>query len=173
MRKALPFVLMLLTACGGPQAEDETAVTYRAKFKTETTAKVIFPFPTDLSASEIEQGLQLGDRGRLVTTNEGIGLELSGAQEVEVKFAGTVKTLGKGDTIPDAQLSRQLPDAATTERYFQVNKGGGSALINIEFEYSATRDCGGQCGGSRSWKYTGPVGLSVQQISVEFTESTR
>jgi hypothetical protein len=65
-----------------------------------------------------------------------------------------------------------VPDASTTERYFQVNKSG-SALINIEFEYSATRDCGGSCGGSRSWKYTGPVGLSVQAVTVEFTESTR
>ncbi|MFZ5467882.1 MAG: hypothetical protein ACOZIN_00480 [Myxococcota bacterium] len=166
-----------LCACGPPpQTKDEAAVTYRASFTAEggVNAKVVFPFPVDGAALVVEQGLQVSDAGtaRMENAQEGSGLALEGNGYVEVTFsAPKVKGLGSGG-IPEAMLSRPVPDGGMGDRYMRVNKGG-SASVQVEFEYTASRDCGASCGGKRSWTYQGPVGLSLQEVPMGFSEEKR
>lgn len=174
MKKVLP--LLLLLGCGAPpQKKNEAAVTYRAKFTAEpgVLTTVTFPFSGDNAQRTVEQGISVTDGGtaRLESSNEGIGLTVEGRGTVEASFTGTVTGLGEGE-IPEAALSRSRVENGGTVASFYVNKGG-TALVNVELEYTADRDCGGSCGGKRSWKFSGPVGLSVQEVSVEFTESKR
>ncbi|MBI3183114.1 MAG: hypothetical protein HYZ28_13330 [Myxococcales bacterium] len=167
--------LPLAASCGGPpHRKDEARLSYRAAFTAEpgVNAKVIFPFPNDGAQLSVEQGLSVSDGGtaRLESTPEGMGLAVEGKGQVEAAFAQErVKGLPAGEGVPEASVSRPVPDGGTGDRYFRVNKGG-SASIQVDFEYSATRECGPMCGGKRSWTYRGPVGLSLQEVQTSFTE---
>jgi hypothetical protein len=68
------------------------------------------------------------------------------------------------------KLSRA--DAAPNAYLFSVNKGG-SALVQVDYSFTASRDCGSGCGGSRAWNYAGPVGLGPQPITVNFKETPK
>lgn len=170
-------VALLLSACGGPQAQDEASLIYRASFRAEPGVQttVVFPFVGDGAAAQVQAGLTVTDGGSVTVEDqpEGRGLVVAGQGAVTVLYDGAkVKGVDRGAGVPQAQLTRQVPDAGTTERYFRVNKGG-VANVQVDFEYTATRDCGPGCGGSRSWTYLGPVGLAVQQVSVVFSEAKR
>lgn len=181
MRRALPGLglgVLLGAGCGGgpPQAKDEAAVVYRAAFTSAggVNTTVIFPFPVDGAELQVQQNLMVSDGGtaRVENTAQGLGLAVEGFGHVEASFsAPKLSGLGNGG-IPEAALSRPVPDAGTEERYFHVNKGG-SGSTQIDFEYSATRDCGEGCGGKRSWTFQGPVGLSLQAVTTSFVEETR
>lgn len=164
--------------CGAPpsQAKDEAAITYRAAFNAEAgvNAKVVFPLPDDASQFTVTQGLVVSDGGTatIEAFAEGTGLAVEGRGSVSATFVGArVKGLGEGG-IPDAVLSRPVPDGGAGDRYFRVNKGG-SALVAVSFEYTASRDCGTACGGKRSWKYEGPVGLALQEVATTFSEEKK
>jgi len=178
-RGLIAAALGLALGCGGPppQTKDEAAVTYRAAFTSEAgvSAKVTFPLPDDASQQLVTQGLVVSDGGtaRVESSPEGTGLALEGRGRVEASFTSKqVKGLGEGTGVPEAVLSRQVPDGGTGDRYFRVNKGG-SAQVAVEFEYTASRDCGGGCGGKRTWKYEGPVGLSLQEVATDFSEEKK
>ncbi len=162
--------------CGAPpQRADEAAVTFRAAFSAEqgVVTRVIFPWIADGAAAEAEAGLTVSDGGtaKWETTADGLGLALEGKGFVEASYsAPRAAGLGNERGIPEAQLTRGVPDAGTAQRYVQVNKGG-AATAAVEFEYTASRDCGGGCGGKRGWTFDGPVGLSRQEVSMTFTEA--
>ena len=166
-----------LAACGpSPQGKDEAAITYRARFSAESgvSTQVHFPAPTDGSQAELLSGLVVsgGGTATLASPDAGGGLVLSGRGEVEATFsAARVKGLGS-EQVPQAELSSGVPDAGAGERVVRVNKGG-SAQAQLEFEYTAERDCGAGCGGRRTWKFSGPVGLGPQQVSMTYEETHR
>lgn len=162
----------LALGCGGPpQRKDEAAVTYRAAFTSEAgvSAKVVFPFPTDAASSRVRDGLSVsGGTAQVEQTSEGTGLAVEGKGRVEATFqADRVAGLGEGG-VPEAAISRLVPDGGTAA-LFRVNKGG-SALLPVELEYTASRDCGAGCGGRRSWKMQELVGLGLQEVQLEFSE---
>lgn len=168
--------LLALASCGGPlHQKDEASVTYRAAFSSEAgvNTKVLFPFPDDGAQLQVERGLvSSGGSFRLESSAEGVGLSLEGRGRVEVSFrADKVKGLGEGG-IPQASLTRSVPDGGIGDRYVRVNKGG-SATLPIEFEYTAARECGDRCGGRRSWTFSGNVGLALQEVSMSFVEEQR
>ncbi len=169
---------LLCLACGSPpQKKDEVALVYRAAFRAEAgvSTKVVFPWIADGTAFEVQQALSVTDGGTwaIEDSPEGVGLAVTGFGNHAVTFNGSkVKGLEASQGIPAAALTRLVPDGGPGERYFKVNKGG-TALVNVDFEYTAIRDCGAGCGGTRSWTYLGPVGLSVQTVSMEFSEATR
>jgi hypothetical protein len=163
-------------ACGEtPQRPDEAAISYRVGFTAESgvVTRVIFPWIADATAAGAQTGIAVTDGGsaKVETTTDGAGLAVEGKGHVEASYsARRLPGLGNERGIPEALLTREVPDGGLGERYVQVNKGG-AASAQIQFEYSASRDCGSGCGGTRSWKYTGPVGLSRQVVSMEFTEA--
>jgi len=157
-----------------PQTKDETAVTYRASFSAEpgVGTKVVFPWIGDGAAFAAQSALSVSDGGSFAieTDNEGLGLALSGQGDVSVSFSDAhVTGVGSGTGVPEASLTRPDPDGGY---FFRVNKGG-KALVNVQFEYTASRDCGDKCGGTRSWKYSGPVGLALQQVTLQYSEEKR
>jgi hypothetical protein len=165
-------LLMAASGCGGPQARDETAITYRAGFKAEAGAstKVFFPFPVDAAASEVSEGLSVTDGGTAsVLSDGGTWLVVSGRGEIEASYRATKSKAFGEESIPSAQLSGEVPDAGPDVRYVTVNKGG-TASAQIQFEYTASKDCGGGCGGKRSWTFQGQVGLSRQEVQMTFVE---
>jgi hypothetical protein len=166
---------MIATACGSPppQTKSQVSVTFRAGFVAEpgVSAAVLVPFPTDGTEAKILEGLLLTDGGsvRLATIFEGTGLSVEGHGSASASFSvEALEALG-GDGIPDAGMTLQVADGGTEARYFKVNKGGSSTM-KIDFEYTVSRDCGRGCGGKRSWTFSGPVGLSVQEVATTFKE---
>ena len=163
-------------ACGpAPQRTDEVAVVYRAVFQAEAgvNTEVVFPLPGDGTADAVLAGLAVTDGGTAARkdTPEGPGLSVQGRGRVEATFsAQAVKGIADGTGIPEAALTRQVPDAGAGTYYVRVNKGG-AAIAQIDFEYTASRNCGAGCGGSRGWTYAGSVGLALQQIDLRFTEA--
>jgi len=177
--RAMSFITVgLALGCSAPpQTKEETAVHYRASFSAEpgVATKVVFPWLGDGAAFAAQSGLSVSDGGSfaLETDNEGLGLAVSGQGDVSVSFDDAhVTGVGSGKAVPEASLTRLAPDGGTTEYLFRVNKGG-KALVNVDFEYTASRDCGAECGGTRSWKYQGSVGLALQQVSLQYSEEKR
>lgn len=182
--RRLVAALALTLACGGPpQQTTEAAVVYRASFTAEegVSTKVVFPLPDDASRPSIESGLSVTDDGVLVTDGgvvsyvsmpEGVGLALEGHGKIEATFsAKAVRGYPDSTGAPDISLTRRIGDAGTNYA-FAVNKGG-SPVAQVDFEYTASRDCGAGCGGSRSFKYAGPVGLAVQTVTLNYVEEKR
>ncbi len=170
------LAMALISACGSPppQAKSQVAVTFRASFQAEpgVTAAVLVPWPIDGTESEILKNLELSDGGsvRLATIFEGTGLSVEGHGSASARYsAQSLEALGTGDGIPAAAMTLQVTDAGLGDRYFKVNKGGSSTM-KVDFEYTVSRDCGRGCGGKRSWTYSGPIGLSVQEVATTFTE---
>ncbi len=166
----------LLWACGQtPQQPDEAQLTYRVAFTAEqgVVTRVLFPWIGDGASSAAESSITPLDGGtaKVEASTDGTALALEGKGHVEWEYrVSRARGLGNERGIPDAQLTRAVPDGGVAERYVQVNKGG-AASAQIEFEYTASRDCGSGCGGTRSWKYAGPVGISRQVIEMDFTEA--
>ncbi len=163
---------LLLASCSGPpQKQDEAQVVYRAGFTAEqgVITEVLYPFPSDGLQDAVDAGLTVSDGGtvKVVDDQQGPALSVTGQGTVTASFTGFhVKGLPAGSGIPAASLSRGSVDAGY---YFRVNKGG-SASAQIDFEYTVSRDCGGGCGGTESWKFSGPVGLALQVLQLSFTE---
>ncbi|MGQ0507296.1 MAG: hypothetical protein ACT4TC_18480 [Myxococcaceae bacterium] len=178
MKQRIATLALVLSACGpAPQTKDQAAILYRAGFSAEAgvVTKVIFPWIADGTAAEAEAALSVTDGGtvKLETTLDGVGMAVEGKGTVTATYAATrAQGMGGGEGVPEAQLTRPVPDAGTATRYVQVNKGG-AASAQIEFEYTASRDCGAGCGGKRGWKYEGPVGLSRQEVLMVFSEEQR
>lgn len=172
----IALLALLGVACGKapPQREEEAKVTYRVAFEAETgvVTRVYFPWVADGAVTTVQTGLAVTDGGTasVESTQDGLGLLLEGKGRVEASFeGGRVNGLSNPGGIPDAKLTREVADGGVGDRWVQVNKGG-SATAQIEFEYTAQRDCGGGCGGRRSWTFSGPVGLSRQVVPMQFTE---
>jgi hypothetical protein len=168
----------VVTSCGAsPQARDEASITYRIKFSAEPGAstRVIFPLPTDAAQQSVENTIQVADGGTfsLVDQAEGLGAALDGHGDAEASFlVKNLKGFPESSGAPDASLSMHQPDAGPAEMYLRVNKGG-FATVNVEFEYTASRDCGNGCGGTRSWKFSGAVGLALQSVHMDYVEENR
>lgn len=167
---------VIAAGCGSPppQTQSQVSVTFRAAFQAEpgVSAAVLVPWPNDGLASTILAGLQLSDGGtaRVATIFEGDGLSVEGHGSAEASYTvEALEALGSGDGIPDAGLTLQVADGGIEQRYFKVNKGGSSTM-KVQYEYTVSRDCGRGCGGKRSWTFSGPVGLSVQEVVTTFKE---
>ncbi len=170
---------LTLSACGGPpQRKDEATVVYRAGFTAESgvTTQVVFPFPSDGTAAQVEAGLVVTDGGSArvqVLDGGGGGLAVEGRGHIEASYSSLrVKGLAESEGIPAAGLTRQVPDGGAGDLLVHVNKGG-SSVATVDFEYTVGRDCGGGCGGTRSWKFQGPVGLGEQEVPMTFSEEKK
>lgn len=168
--------MLVLSACGPPpQAQDEASVVYRLKFVAEASANttVTFPLPLDAAKDAILMGLVAPDGGTIsyatgVTVD--IGTSLTGRGELEAIFTSKkVPGWPSSNEAPLAMLSRAVPDAGPNDFYIHVNKNG-AAMAQVEFEYTASRECGNGCGGKRSWKFSGPVGLALQPVTMTYVE---
>jgi hypothetical protein len=42
--------------------------------------------------------------------------------------------------------------------------------VPVEFEYTATRDCGAGCGGKRSWTYKDTASPGLEPVSMTYVE---
>jgi hypothetical protein len=172
------LAMAALAACGGtPQAKDEVAVSYRASFRAEAgvQTEVVFPFPSDALAADIQSGLSVSDGGafEVKDTNEGRGLSLVGRGDVSISFSSArLKGLGSGTGIEGGGLHRLVPDAGVSDYSFRVNKGG-TPTAQVDFQYELKKDCGDQCGGTKRWTYAGSVGLGPQQVTVNYTETSK
>ena len=160
-----------------PQSQEEVAVTYTATFRAEAgvQTEVVFPFPSDALADGVAAGLTVTDGGTATVkdTMEGKGLSVVGRGDITASFtAGRMKGLGSGTDIPGGGLTRQVPDAGVSDYYFRVNKGG-TPLVQVNFQYDLKKDCGEKCGGEKKWTYAGSVGLALQQVTVNYTETAR
>ena len=170
--------MLALLGCGPPaQMQDEATITYRLKFTSSQAVqtRVIFPLPDDPAQMPIMSGLIVADGGSVtyIMANEGLGAALDGLGHAEASFF--VKNLGGidgGSGVPDVKLSMQVPDAGPADVYLRVNKAG-TGNVSVEFEYSASRDCGNGCGGKKSWKYSGDVGLARQEVHMDYVEEKR
>ncbi len=170
MRRAL-LPLLLVSCSSPPQTKSEAAVVYHAGFRAEpgVMTEVLFPFSGDGLASAIQNGLSVSDGGSvsLVSDQQGPAIKVSGQGVVDATFsADRLAGLTSGTDVPNAILTRGSVDGGY---YFRVNKGG-SASCDVEFEYTVSRDCGGGCGGKRSWTYSGQVGLALQVVKLSFNE---
>ena len=178
MRSKVIALAAVTAACGGPpQAKDEVAVNYRASFGAETgvQTEVVFPFPSDALAADIEAGLLVSDGGTATVkdTNEGRGLSLVGRGHISVSYSSAkLKGLGSSTAIEGGGLTRQLTDAGVSDYTFRVNKGG-TPLAQVDFQYQLEKDCGDKCGGTKRWSYAGSVGLGPQQVTVNYTETSK
>ena len=177
-RLSLMVPALVGLACGGaPQTRTEAAVVYRAGFSAEegVTTRVTFPLPDDAAQLAVESGYSVTDGGTVtfVMGDQGIGLALEGKGTQSASFvAKAVKGYADGSGPPEAKLTRPVPDAGVNDYFFSVNKGG-SAVAQIDFQYTASRDCGVGCGGSKSWSLTGPVGLALQEVTLSYVEEKR
>ncbi len=174
--------MLALAACGGPQSQTEAAVTYHVKFVAEAgvSTSVTFPFPVDGSHDIVLSNLSvLNDAGTLMEvavrgdTGDGgdIGLMLSGFGTVEAEvMVMNASGFPSSNGAPDAGLSMQVGDAGVDTHYIRTNKGG-MPIVSVTFEYTATRACGGGCGGEKSWTYTGDVGLGPQAVQMTYVEN--
>ncbi|MFT3835824.1 MAG: hypothetical protein QM723_02365 [Myxococcaceae bacterium] len=170
MKRAL-MPLLLASCSGPPQKQDEVQVVYRAGFSAEqgVMTEVLFPFPNDGLEGALDAGISVSDGGTaaLIDDQQGPALKVSGQGAITASFTGFhVKGIPTGTGIPAASLTRGSVDAGY---YFRVNKGG-SASADVDFEYTVSKDCGGGCGGTESWKFSGPVGLALQVLQLSFTE---
>jgi hypothetical protein len=167
-----------IVACGGPpQAKDETSATFHAGFRAEAgvQTEVVFPFPDDALADAIAAGLVVSDGGTATVkdTVDGRGLSVIGHGDVSVSFSeARLKGLESGTTLAGGGLTRQVPDAGTSDYWFRVNKGG-TPQAQVDFSYELSKNCGDKCGGSKRWSFAGTVGLALQQVTVNYTETTR
>lgn len=174
----MPALAAFAASCGGPpQAKDEVAVVYRASFRAEAgvQTEVVFPFPGDALADGIAQGLEVTDGGTATVkdTNEGRGLSLVGRGDITATFTSArMKGLPEGSGIEGAGLTRLVPDAGVSEYWFRVNKGG-TPQAQVDLQYELKKDCGDKCGGSKRWSYAGAVGLGPQQVTVNYTETSK
>lgn len=176
--KRLVAMTAAVMACGAPaQMRDEASITYRAKFSAEAgvSTRVIFPLPTDAAQGPLQTAIVVSDGGTVsyVQQTEGLGFALDAHGVAEATFfAKNLNGFPASDGPPAAELSMHQPDAGPAELYLRVNKGG-SAIVNVDFEYTAARDCGNGCGGKRSWKFSGPVGLALQPVHMDYVEEKR
>ena len=83
-----------------------------------------------------------------------------------------LKGVAAGRGPPDLFLTTQVLDAGPAEAYLRVNKSG-SAIVTVSFELTASRDCGNGCGGKRSWTFSGPVGIALQPVTMNYVEEKR
>jgi hypothetical protein len=170
------FVGVVLLACGTPQTEKQAAVSYRASYTVEpgVSSAVTFPFPIDGAGAAIEQQLAGQDGGvRVVSTDAGTGLLIENRGGGSFSFTHErLEGLGEGSGVPEATLSQQVVDGGPGDRYVRVNRGL-SGLVQIDFEYTVSRDCGGGCGGKRTWAFQGPVGMGLQEVPMNFVEEKR
>jgi hypothetical protein len=170
-----PLCAVLALGCSSPpQKQDETQVTYNASFtSSQGDANVVFPSPNDNSAATVQAGLAIADGGTFSTFDDGHGTGF--ALESFVGAASMTYTnahltgLGSGAALPQVALFRQDPDGGPNDYFFVVNKAG-EPIVQVQFEYTAQRDCGSHCGGKRSWTYSGQVGTGLQVVTLSYTE---
>lgn len=165
---------LALLACGGPQSRTQVAVTYSAGFNAEAgvNTEVIFPLPEGMLAQQLVDVIAVSNGGTatLSASDAGVGLSVKGKGAVTASAKGNFGGFPESAGVPEVTLSRTAAEAGAY--LFSVNKGG-SALVQVDYSFSAGRDCGGGCGGSRSWNYAGPVGLGPQPITVNFKETPK
>ena len=172
------MIAMLGLACGpAAQQQDEATITYKVKFVSSqpVNTRVIFPLPDDGAQMAVMNGLFAADGGAVAyvqLTEGGVGTALDGLGMAEASyFVKNLKGLDGGSGPPGASLSMRT-DAGPNGYFVQVNKAG-AGIVNIEFEYTASRDCGSGCGGKKSWKFAGEVGLAKQPIQMDYVEEKR
>jgi hypothetical protein len=158
------------------QSRDQAAIVYHLKFTAElgVQTQVIFPMPTDATENTLMSSLTVNEDGGTLgwfMTREGEGIGISGNGSISADMTlSAVSGFDPGSGAPDASLSMQVPDAGPYDYYLVVNKGGG-APAEVEFEYTATRNCGNGCGGKRSWKFSGSAGVGgPAAVTMDFVE---
>jgi hypothetical protein len=156
-----------------PQTQDETAVTWSASWTAEPgiNATVAFPAPNEAAAATAIQQGAIPDGGTFNSFSDpqGNGFALAGLSGVSASYVNARLTgLGSGNALPQASLTRGVPDAGNSF-YFFVNKSG-LPIINVTFEYTAQRDCGGGCGGKKSWTFSGSIGPGIQSVPLTYVE---
>ncbi len=170
--------MLALSSCGPPaQMQDEATITYRLKFSSsqQVQTRVIFPLPDDGAQMAIMNGLIARDGGAVtyIMQNEGVGTALDGLGSAEATyFVKNLNGIGGGSGAPDVKLSLRQPDGGPGDLFVYVNKAG-SGSVDVEFEYTAARNCGNGCGGTKSWKFTGSPGLGRQPVHMEYVEEKR
>ena len=176
MRRLL--AICALIGCGAPaQQEDEASITYKLAFRAgpADNTRVIFPLPSGGALMGIQAGLMPADGGTVtfIEQLEGLGAGLDGQGSAEASyFVKALNGIGGGRGAPDVTLSMQQPDGGPGDLYLRVNKSG-SAVVNVDFEFTASRDCGAGCGGKRSWTFSGPVGIALQAVQMTYVEEKR
>ncbi|MBK7858706.1 MAG: hypothetical protein IPJ65_08810 [Archangiaceae bacterium] len=170
---------LVLASCGsGAQAKDEASIVYRIKFSAEEGAStsVTFPLPSDAALTTVQSAIAVTDGGTIDWVREDdqlITAKLAGHGIAEATFSvKNLKGFPEGSGAPEATLSFHQPDAGPGDLYVRVNKGG-FPTANVEFEYTASRDCGSGCGGKRSWTFSGDVGLALQPVHMNYVEEHR
>lgn len=171
-------MIALSFGCGPPsQTQDEATITYRVKFTSSqaVNTRVIFPLPDDGAQMAVMSGLFAADGGTVafIQQPEGVGTALDGLGNAEASyFVKNLTGIDGGSGPPNVSLSMRRPDGGAGDYFVRVNKAG-AGVVNIEFEYTASRDCGSGCGGKKSWKFTGEVGLALQPVHMEYVEEKR
>jgi hypothetical protein len=170
-------MLMILSCGPAAQLHDEASITYRLKFSSsqQVQTRVIFPLPDDGAQMAIMNGLIPTDGGTVtyIMQAEGVGAALDGLGSAEATyFVKNLSGIGGGSGPPDVKLSLRQPDGGPGDLFLFVNKAG-SGSASVEFEYTATRNCGNGCGGTKSWKFTGNAGLGRQPVHMDYVEEKR
>jgi len=176
--------IVAVCSCSGPppQAEDEASITYRVKFTAgpADNTRVIFPLPEGAARTAIMMGI-MPDAGTVAWVDQGdagpgahgLGAALDARGSAEASyFIKALKGVGGGTGAPDVTLSMQVPDGGPGDLYLRVNKSG-SAIVAVEYEFTASRDCGPGCGGKKSWTYSGSVGTALQPVQMTYVEEKR
>jgi hypothetical protein len=168
-------MLALVSCSGPPQMKDEAAIKFHLKFAAEpgvaTTA--IFPMPNDAALPSLMSSLMASDPDGgvaffMIRVGNGVGLVGHGTLSADLSV-GAVKGFPSGEGAPDASLTLEATDAGPNEYYMDLNKGA-SAVAQVEFEYTASRNCGPNCGGKKSWTFSGPISLGEQVVQMNFVE---
>ncbi len=179
------MAIVAVCSCSAPppQAEGEAAITYKLKFTAgpADNTRVIFPLPFGAAREAIQAGILAGDGGTVAWVDQGdagpgatgLGAALDGRGTAEATyFVKALAGVGGGKGVPDVALTMQQPDGGPGDLYVRVNKSG-VAVVNVEYEFTASRDCGPGCGGTKSWKFSGDVGTALQPVHMTYVEEKR
>ena len=174
MRRLVAIVLLSCSS-GPPQTKTQAAITYHIKFTGEPTqtTTAIFPMPTDVTNDTLMSSLQASEDGGQVKWfmtmyGNGIGIVGMGTVSADLKVAA-LEGFPSGEGAPDASLSLHVSDGGPEAYYIDVQRPG-LGLTNVEFEYTATRDCGPGCGGKRSWTFSGETSPGEEPVSMTYVE---
>ncbi|MBL8957117.1 MAG: hypothetical protein JNK82_40465 [Myxococcaceae bacterium] len=184
MRRLVAMIVVYASSCSAPppQAAGEASITYKLKFVAgpADNTRVIFPLPVGPERDAIMAGIMTSDGGSMAWVEQGdagpgatgLGAALDGRGEASATYFVKALSVGGGSGLPDVNLSMRRPDGGPGELYLRVNKSGAS-IVTVEYELTASRDCGAGCGGTKSWKFSGDIGTALQPVDMTYVEEKR